>query len=43
MVPYTKKQLENAPHDTISELTKDDGMMARNEAFDYYKVEPYWN
>jgi sporulation protein YlmC with PRC-barrel domain len=43
VVPYTKEQLEKAPHDTISELTKDDGMHARNQAFDYYKVQPYWN
>lgn len=43
VVPFTKEQLEAAPADTISELTKDDGQMARNSAYDYYKVTPYWN
>ncbi len=43
VVPYTKEQLEAAPSDTINELTKDDGQQARNRAFDYYKVQPYWH
>jgi sporulation protein YlmC with PRC-barrel domain len=43
IVPYTKEQLEAAPSDTISELTKDDGQWARQSAYDYYKVQPYWN
>lgn len=43
VVPYTREQLEAAPSDTINELTKDDGQMARDRAFDYYKVQPYWH
>lgn len=43
VVPFTKEQLEKAPADTIKELTKDDGQWARNSAYDYYKVEPYWH
>jgi sporulation protein YlmC with PRC-barrel domain len=43
IVPYTKEQLEAAPSDTITELTKDDGQWARKSAYDYYKVQPYWN
>lgn len=43
VVPFTKEQLEAAPSDTISELTKDDGQIARNSAYDYYKVQPYWH
>ena len=42
IVPFTKEQLEQAPADTISELTKDDGQWARNTAYDYYRVQPYW-
>lgn len=43
VVPFTKEQLEAAPADTISELTKDDGRWARDTSFDYYKVQPYWH
>ena len=43
IVPYTKEELEAAPADTIGELTKDDGQQARNSAYDYYKVQPYWH
>lgn len=43
VVPYTLEQLKAAPADTINELTKNDGQMARNSAYDYYKVDPYWN
>lgn len=43
IVPFTREQLEAAPSDTISELTKDDGQAARNSAYDYYKVQPYWH
>jgi sporulation protein YlmC with PRC-barrel domain len=43
MVPYTSEQLKAAPADTINELTRDDGQRARNSAYDYYKVEPYWH
>jgi sporulation protein YlmC with PRC-barrel domain len=43
IVPFTKDELKAAPADTISELTKEDGRWARNEAYTYYKVDPYWN
>jgi sporulation protein YlmC with PRC-barrel domain len=43
VVPYTKEQLKAAPHDTINELTKNDGQVARDSAYGYYKVQPYWN
>jgi hypothetical protein len=43
VVPFTKEQLEQAPSNTINELTKDDGQWARNSAYEYYKVQPYWN
>ena len=43
VVPYTKEELEAAPSDTIGELTRDDGQAARNSAYDYYKVQPYWH
>lgn len=43
VVPYSKDQLKAAPNDTITELTREDGVYARNRAFDYYQVEPYWS
>ena len=43
IVPYTKDELDAAPNDTIAELTRDDGFAARDEAYDYYKIPPYWN
>ncbi|SDG77666.1 PRC-barrel domain-containing protein [Pelagibacterium luteolum] len=43
VVPFTKDELEAAPADSIDELTKDDGLHARQEAYSYYKVDPYWN
>jgi sporulation protein YlmC with PRC-barrel domain len=43
VVPFTKEQLKAAPADTIQELSRDDGYAARNMAYDYYNVPPYWN
>jgi sporulation protein YlmC with PRC-barrel domain len=43
VVPYTKEQLEAAPHDTIGELTSDDGYSRRDTVYDYYNVPHYWN
>ena len=43
VVPFTKEQLKAAPAHSIDELSANDGMSARDAAFDYYKVEPYWN
>ena len=42
VVPYTKDQLEAAPADSLDALTRDDGMAYRDRAYEYYKVEPYW-
>ncbi len=42
-MPFTKEELEAAPADTIGELTKEDGLYARQEAYSYYKIDPYWN
>lgn len=42
-VPYTRDQLKAAPSDSIGELTKEDGHFHRDRAYDYYKVQPYWD
>ena len=42
VVPFTREQLEAAPAYSIDDLTTDDGQRARNESYDYYKVQPYW-
>ena len=42
VVNVTKEQLQAAPADSISELTKDDGLTYRDRAFDYYRSPRYW-
>jgi len=42
IVPFTREQLEAAPSYSINDLSMDDGTRARNESYDYYKVQPYW-
>ena len=42
VVPFTKEQLKAAPVHDISELTRDDGTVVRDRAYEYYKVPPYW-
>ena len=42
VVPFTREQLEKAPTSSIDALTGEDGARARNAAFEYYEVEPYW-
>lgn len=42
VVPYTEEQLKAAPSDSLSELTKSDGMLARDASYEYYQVERYW-
>lgn len=42
VVPFTKEQLEQAPAESLSDLTKNDGTGARNAAFDHYGAERYW-
>jgi sporulation protein YlmC with PRC-barrel domain len=43
VVPFSKEELKSAPADTIDELTRDDGMMMRKQAYDFYKAQPYWH
>jgi sporulation protein YlmC with PRC-barrel domain len=43
VVPLTAEDLKKAPADTITELTRDDGMAFRKRAYDYYKATPYWH
>jgi sporulation protein YlmC with PRC-barrel domain len=38
VVPYSKTQLESAPHASIEELTENDGIGYRDAAYAYYKV-----
>jgi uncharacterized protein YrrD len=42
IVNYTRQQLEAAPHDTIEELTRDNGILTRERTYDYYGVARYW-
>ena len=43
VVPYTKDELKAAPADTITELTKNDGVPYRDQAFAYYRVDQVWS
>lgn len=43
VVNYTKDQLNAAPADSMEELTRNDGMLYRDRAYDYYHVTPYWS
>ena len=43
VIGLSKDELKAAPADSIAELTKDAGYSYRNQAFDYYKAEPYWD
>ncbi|GIK48536.1 MAG: PRC-barrel domain-containing protein [Hyphomonadaceae bacterium] len=42
IVPYTRDELKTAPHDTIDELTRNDGLAYRDQSFAFYKVDQYW-
>lgn len=42
VVPFSKDQMESAPHYSVSEMTKDDGVPARDQAYNHYGVQPYW-
>lgn len=42
VVPFSRDQLEAAPAHSLNELTENDGIAARDAAFDYYKAQPYW-
>jgi len=42
VVPFNREQLEAAPSYSIDELRGRDGNAARDAAFAYYKIDPYW-
>jgi len=42
VVDFTKEQLQAAPSGSVEELTRNDGHNFRDRAYDYYKVERYW-
>lgn len=42
VVNLTAEQLKAAPADSINELTGNDGMNYRDQAYDYYKAPRYW-
>lgn len=42
VVDFTKESLQAAPAASMEELTRDDGRLYRDKAFDYYKTPRYW-
>ena len=42
VVPFSKEELKAAPAHSLKELTENDGLGARDEAYSFYKVDPYW-
>lgn len=42
VVPYTRDQLTKGPADSVSELVRDDGTIARSSAYSYYNVASDW-
>lgn len=42
VVSLSKEQLKEAPAYSLDELTKSDGNLYRDAAFDYYKATRYW-
>ena len=43
VVPMSKEDLQRAPVDSITELTRNDGTSIRKQAYDFYKAQPYWH
>jgi len=43
VVPMSKEDLQKAPVDSITELTRNDGTSIRKQAYDFYKAQPYWH
>ncbi len=41
-ISWTKDELQAAPFDSLSELTRDDGAPYRERAFKYYDTPRYW-
>lgn len=42
VVPFTREELEAAPSHDIADLTGETSLAARNAAYDYYRIPPYW-
>lgn len=42
VVSATKEQLEQAPADSMDELTRNDGHGLREQVYDYYQQPRYW-
>ena len=42
VVSYTREQLQSAPSDSISALTRNDGIAARDTSYKHYGVKPTW-
>ncbi len=42
VVPFSREQLEAAPSHDIADLTGETSLAARNAAYDYYRIPPYW-
>ena len=43
IVPFTKETLKDGPVSSLHDLTKDDGLSARDSSYPYYGVDPYWS
>jgi len=43
VVSFTAEQLKNPPADSLAELTKGDGHVLRDRAFQHYGTKPSWN
>ena len=42
VISQTKEQLQQAPSDSIDELTAHDGLAYRDQAFTFYNTPRYW-
>ena len=42
VVDFTREQLQAAPAGSVEELTRNDGRNFRDQTYDYYKVQRYW-
>lgn len=39
IVPFSKEELMNAPYYSLNEMIENDGVLARDQAFDYYGAQ----
>ena len=42
VVPFTRQKLEAAPVYDLNDLTRQDGLEARDTSYEYYQISPYW-